>query len=142
MFERHSLYKKPMLIAAVLVLAGGIFVYLWGAALKSDNQQPPNETDPGLPYQATLSGEYTCLPHKDTKGPQTLECALGIKADEGAYYALDVQGKFDTGYYIDVPSGTRIQVTGDVVPIQAISSDQWQKYDIKGIMHVTSFTKL
>jgi hypothetical protein len=61
-----------------------------------------------------------------------------MRFDDGTYYALDmsgVSGDFQ-GY-----TG-RISVSGAVVPIEAISSDVWQKYDIKGIMKVTSAEKM
>lgn len=101
---------------------------------------PPNEN--AMPFEATLEGLYICLPHKNSSGPQTLECALGIKTDEGIYYALDMSGLMNSGAGIKTATGTRIRVAGTLVPIAAISSDQWQKYDIQGIMHVKTFTIL
>ena len=41
---------------------------------------------PGI--SITISGEPVCLPHRDTSGPQTLECAIGLKTDDGTYYHL------------------------------------------------------
>lgn len=34
--------------------------------------------------------EYTCLMLADTTRPQTLECALGLKLDDGTYHAVDL----------------------------------------------------
>lgn len=94
-----------------------------------------------VPRQATLAGSYVCLPHKDTSGPQTDECAIGIHTDQGEYHALDFRA-------LSLPAlstlmvGDKIRVEGTLVPIEQISSDQWQKYLIKGIMHVTNLVKL
>jgi hypothetical protein len=85
----------------------------------------------------TLTGEQTCLPHKDTSGPQTLECAIGLKADDGAYYSMDLS-KVNNGLGID--TSKRIRVTGLLTPVEALSSDHWQKYDMKGIISVDSIT--
>ena len=89
----------------------------------------------------TLTGEYVCLPHRNTKGPITLECALGIKTGGGVHYALDTSsiGFEEIG---SIPTGSKIRITGNIVSIEEISSDQWKKYDIKGIMKVISMARL
>ena len=49
------------------------------------------ETKPVVaPEEGTVSikGTTLCLPHKDTSGPQTLECAYGLKDEKGQYYAI------------------------------------------------------
>ncbi|HEX7724886.1 MAG TPA: hypothetical protein VF438_04080 [Candidatus Paceibacterota bacterium] len=102
----------------------------------------PVPTSPNYePYSATLVGEYLCLPHTNTGGPQTLECALGMKTGDGKYFALDfssmsqVQGQLATG--------DRFSAHGTVTPVQRLSTNQWQKYPILGIFTVTdSFRKL
>ena len=93
---------------------------------------------PETSYEGTFIGTPTCLLHRDTSGPQTLECAVGIRFDDGTYYALDM-----SGMAADFQSYQgRMSVSGTVVPIEAISSNVWQKYDIKGIMKVSSAKKL
>lgn len=90
---------------------------------------------PMEPYRATLSGTQTCLPHKDTNGPQTLECAIGIETDAGEFYALD----FNLMSQIppEIQSGERFTASGVITPIERLSTDQWQKYDVEGIFSVT-----
>ena len=85
-----------------------------------------------VPYQTSLSGLYLCLPSRGT-GPTTMECALGLKTSDDKYYALDTSGLKD---YLIYPTGTNLRVYGLLTPIEMISSDHWQKYDIKGIMKV------
>jgi hypothetical protein len=37
----------------------------------------------------SLEGKIVCLPHKETDGPQTLECMAGLQTDDGNYYMLN-----------------------------------------------------
>jgi len=126
--------KIIAVILALIVIAG----ILWLYPLK---KTVVNERVSGVPeeaYEATLIGVSTCLPHRDQSGPQTLECAFGIKTDEGDYYGLDMSdivGDYQSyeGY---------ISVHGILTPIENLSSDVWQKYDVKGIMKVNLADKL
>ena len=83
-----------------------------------------------------LRGTEICLPHKNQSGPQTLECAMGLKATDGKNYGLDVSSLQPDaiGEFVD---GALVRVVGDFTPSEALSSDHWQKYDMKGIIHVT-----
>lgn len=83
-------------------------------------------------YETSLEGEVVCLPHKDTSGPQTRECALGLKTAEGTYYALDAGAMQPPPYN----TGQKIRANGLVTPVAMLSADHWQKYDIKGIFSV------
>lgn len=87
------------------------------------------------PYRATLSGEYVCLPHKDTQGPQTDECAAGLKTDAGEYFGIDLYTMSQEHRPLSV--GERISANGVVTPIEYLSSNQWQRYPIQGIFSVT-----
>ncbi len=87
------------------------------------------------PYRATLTGVQTCLPHKDTEGPQTLECAIGMKTDTGEYYVLDLNLMSQSG--INISDGERFTASGVITPIERLNTDQWQKYNVKGIFSVT-----
>lgn len=88
------------------------------------------------PYRATLSGEYVCLPHKGDGPVQTLECAFGIRTDVGEYYAINFHLMSQT--HDPVKIGQRLSASGVVHPIERLSTDQWQKYDIEGIFSVTN----
>jgi len=87
------------------------------------------------PYRATLAGEYVCLPHRDTSGPQSKECALGIKLDSGEYYAVDFS--LMSQILPELATGERFSANGLVTPIENLSTDQWQKYPVEGIFSVT-----
>ncbi len=84
----------------------------------------------------TLSGTFGCLPHKDTTGPQSEECAFGFMTDEGVNYAVNF-GQSDT-MASQFQSGMHGTYSGFVTPIETLSSDQWQKYDIAGIFTITA----
>ncbi len=87
------------------------------------------------PYRATLSGEYLCLPHVDTSGPQTLECALGLRTDVGEYYAIDLS--LMSQEHRPLVTGERISANGLVTPTERLSTDHWRQYPIEGIFSVT-----
>lgn len=82
------------------------------------------------PKQVTISGESVCLPHKEKGDFQTLECAIGLRDNDGSYYAIDQSG-LPTQFY---ETGQRVSVSGLLVPIEQLGSDHWQIYDIKGII--------
>jgi hypothetical protein len=92
-----------------------------------------------LPQRQTIVGAWECLPHKDTAGPVTLECAFGIAVDQSdAHYAVDT--RLMAQHPVDFPTGTRVRATGIVTPAEALSSVQ--KYDIDGVISATSIERL
>jgi len=91
------------------------------------------------PKRISLSGEYLCLPHKDTTGDQTDECAAGLKTNDGAYYALDFALMSQTAP--DLKSGDRISANGVFVAVAKLSSDEWQRYPITGVFSITDSLK-
>jgi hypothetical protein len=97
------------------------------------------ETTITEPYRARLTGEQVCLTKKVDGISPTLECTLGMKTDEGEYFALT----FDVSSTErpDISNGERFSASGIVTPIERLNTDEWQKYDLKGIFSVTdSFT--
>ena len=83
----------------------------------------------------TIQGKMVCLPHKDTEGSQTMECAFGLQDDSGRYFAL-----FDTDpEYKNVsgaPMDTRVEVEGN------FKLQLGSKYEDIGIIEVTRIQKL
>ncbi len=123
-------------VLGILILASSI-VYVHTHNLEEPG--PVFEEVATVPTEATITGSFTCLPHRNTDGPQTLECASGLETNDGNFYALDLSA---FSYPADeFGTGEAIKVTGLLVPIEQISSDMWQKYNIKGIMRVTNITK-
>lgn len=62
----------------------------------------------------TIEGVAVCLPHKDTEGPNTLECAVGVKADDGTYYGISG----DTSHQLagEAGSNRRVKILGNIEP--------------------------
>lgn len=102
------------------------------------------ETTEGLDPRAitTLQGTTVCLPHKDTSGPVTLECAIGLQALSGDYYVLDLANRSPEGPEDLFSVVGEIQVSGYFTPIELLSTDMWQKYDVVGIMSVTEVVEM
>jgi hypothetical protein len=96
------------------------------------------DLDP-TPRTVTLSGTYVCLPHLDTTGPQTMECAFGLKTDDGVYYAVNFGASASAMEQFQ--SGAHVTAEGFVVIKEALSSNQWAKYNMKGIFTVTKIVR-
>ena len=137
------------LIFALALLAIAVAGYLVTSRFSPQQEPAPvppqaaTSTTPtpggSAPEQVILEGTYGCLPHRDASGPQTLECALGLTADDGARYALDLRAA--SGPFPDVPTGSRIRVTGALTRVGAAEA-QTQKYDIDGTVAVTVAERL
>lgn len=128
---------KKLLIAIgiiVFLIAG---FYAFNAYIYNEKQGDENDV---VSYRTTLTGTQVCLPHADTTGPQTMECALGMKTESGEYYALDY-GTYSQGTAPDFSAGERFTATGLITPVEMLSSDHWRKYDIEGIFSVTDSVK-
>jgi hypothetical protein len=92
-----------------------------------------------LPQQVTVTGIWECLPHKDTSGPQTTECAFGIAQDQSdGHYAISTS--LMSSYPVDFPTGAHVRVQGVLTPANQLNSIQ--KYDIDGIIQATSIQKI
>ena len=95
-----------------------------------------------IPARQTITGTYDCLPHRNTTGPQTAECAFGIREDgSGDYYAINTMLMSSTDW-MTIPTGSKIRVDGVVVPFEQISTNTWQRYDIVGVVSATSISEL
>lgn len=132
---KNKIFVPTLII--FLILIGITFAM---RAINNSNAKPGVLFDPPIvSYQATLKGEYVCLPHSDTSGQKSKECTLGLQTDDGSYYALD----FNTSSQLTptMISGDYIEATGVITPIDMISADIWKKYSIKGIFSVTGSIK-
>lgn len=135
---KTSRYTTPIIIIVlVLLIVGGIVSYKDNATAPGNNNNAvptliPTQKVVNVPQEQSLEGKVLCLPHKDTNGPQTLECAFGLQTDDGKNYALDAGNVNPPPYN----TGNRIRANGTITPIEALSSDHWQKYDIVGIFSI------
>lgn len=81
----------------------------------------------------TITGTPVCLPHKENASVTTLECAIGIKGDDGRYYALSDS----SNELMQQDFSSRLKVRGI---LEQPESDS--KYSIAGSITVKSYTKL
>lgn len=96
-----------VLAVVIIVSALGYFAYAYSTSHSSSDDQSVVPTGQSL----TIKGTILCLPHKDTTGPQTMECAYGLKDESGIYYALSDS---DPGYknISSLPMNEKVEVTG------------------------------
>lgn len=131
-------FRLLLVIIAVLVLLNAVSKLQKANDNRSSIVPTTVITPPPQDFESqrvTLEGVVICLPHKNTSGPQTLECAFGIETTDKKNYALDTNLLSSTP--IDLPFGKRIRATGILTPIERLSTDMWQKYDVQGIFSVT-----
>lgn len=92
-----------------------------------------------LESSITVLGVITCLP-KISDGPQTLECAIGLRGENGNYYGLrntekvDPVGQFLTGEIPLKVSGTLYQ--------EIIKGPDGNQYDVVGVIDVQAIEKV
>jgi hypothetical protein len=82
--------------------------------------------------QITVTGEITCLPHKNKGDIQTLECAFGIKTAANQYYALSDP---TMQFIMDLPMGKQTTIIGTIQSDQQYSPSI---YDTIGTILVTA----
>lgn len=113
---RYIVTVLLLLTLAVLVISA--FVLTQGSGAPS---QPE-----GLEI---VKGRTICLPHKNSDGPQTMECAMGLQDEKGDNYALS-----DTDQnYANISSLSTekpVEVTGTMKP----AADS--KYQTRGTIEV------
>lgn len=89
----------------------------------------------GVPMNVTLSGTYVCLPLLDTKIPPVEECVFGLQTDDGLYYMVNFGQSASAKEQFD--KRAHITALGFVVIKEALSTDQWVKYNMKGVFTIT-----
>lgn len=132
--DPHTFFRRraigTIVVFAVLALVLGF--YALNSYIYNEKQDTSGNYEP---YRARLSGEFVCLPHKNQAGPQTGECAFGLKATDGSHYAVDFNLMSQTVPQFAV--GDQFTASGVVTPIERLSADHWRTYDIVGIFSVT-----
>lgn len=126
--------KSIFVLAAVAVAVAVIGLGALAVIRPSEEVAPNIPLDP-TPQNVTLSGTYVCLPHLDTTGPQTEECAFGFKTDAGAYYAVNFGESADAMQQF--MAGAHITAEGFTVIKEAVSTNQWDKYNMEGFFTIT-----
>ena len=79
--------------------------------------------------RVSFMGETVCLPHRDTSGPQTLECAIGLRTSDNIYYGI-------TQANPPMNIGQSVRINGQ------LQNDSIRKYNIAGTIEVQSWQQL
>lgn len=115
------------------ILIGILIVLIFTLAVLALYAARSRQGNFSMPYDqtVTLAGEAECVPKKGP-GPHTQECMLGgFRAADGNHYVL-------RGYERFVGNGA-LGVSGTITGIlRRDNSGQYARYDIQGIIEVTS----
>lgn len=125
--------SNPLLALSTLLVALGCILLTSCATTSAQKGDDAVET----PRRVTLSGTSVCLPHRDASGPQTMECAFGLKAADGTHYALDLSA-YQPEMYWEFPTHESVSIEGALVPLDDIDEHTWNAYDIAGQLRVTA----
>jgi hypothetical protein len=118
-----------VLILAFILMGIGAFAY----SRSHEQAQPTPILNAPPDGPITIRGTLICLPHRDATGPQTLECAYGLKDTVGRQYGLrdsDPTYKNISGIAMGAP----------VEAVGTFESRHDEKYESVGIITITSLT--
>ena len=86
----------------------------------------------------TVTGSFSCLPLAD--GTEEVGgCTLGVRAQDGSYYALDISRIQDAN--TDLKAEDTIAVTGFILPQTAVPGSLWEDYGVVGIIKVNTLLR-
>lgn len=133
--------EKPGEIAAMYA----VILYIIPVKTETGQTYPIANIEKGdyavIPKRITVEGIWECLPVKDPSQPHTMECAFGIKEDKtGHNYAVNTQ--LMSSSFVDYPTGEHLRISGVMTPAEMLSTNQWQKFDMKGILNATTIEKI
>lgn len=133
-------YTVPM-NKDILIGATAIVVIIGGFAFLGSLLPTPSTGVSILPERVSVVGYWECLPHRNATGPQTKECMLGLALDQSdGHLALDLS--LMSSYAVDLSVGTKVRVEGIFIPANQLSTNQWDKYDIDGVLSATAIKKV
>jgi len=119
--------NKVVAIATAAIVLIIIVLLIKSYAVKG----PVPETGP-----ITVTGEFACLPYEDDATDK--ECVLGIKGD-GNYYAIDISTI--SLAVTDLKANDKIVASGNFIPDSQITSTDWKKFKIAGLINVEALTR-
>ena len=94
----------------------------------------------GIDSMVTITGNFDCLPVKDTaKIVPEEDCTLGIRSKDDSYYALDISRIQDAN--TDLKAKDTIAVTGTLKPDSETENSNWVMYDIDGVIQVNTLLR-
>lgn len=124
LLRRSAFYA--VFAACLAVLIGTYAVASQWNAISPAEPYEVISTPPISKSEGTWTGNLACLPHRDTSGPVTMECAYGLHTSEG-YYGLDMSMVNGVEIY-SIPFEQTVTVTG----MLQSSPPYHEKYDVVG----------
>jgi len=125
-----KVHRAVIVIAVSMALIALIpFVFAHKAAAPEPAAPLPKDNS-----VITVTGTFTCVPHRDQTGPQTLECAMGMKSGGTHYMLVDTSG--DYSLLSSAGTGDEVSVTGK------FTEKHDEVYDSEGVIAVTAIKKL
>jgi hypothetical protein len=132
--------NKIAILSTIIVILIIIGLVWFGMKGNYQNNESPNSIPPSNNESSEYIGKYVCLPHKDSSGPQTLECAFGLLTQEGNYYALNTSN-INQDEIMQLNTDEPIQVIGTFISVNSLDPhNALTKYDIVGVINATSIT--
>lgn len=86
----------------------------------------------------TITGNFSCLPLKAGVAVEA-DCTLGVESRDGLFYALDISRIQDAN--TDLKADDTIAVTGFLQPIIEVTSDEWDAYNVAGVIKVNTLLR-
>ena len=127
-------------VLGALLLAFYIFGLRNGMNDPFTNPDTQEAQSSSQPDRATVTGTTGCLPKKGP-GPHTMECAIGIQEDgTGDWYALNLM-VLQTEAGMGLDTGEHIRVEGQLIDPVTLDTDQWDSYDIVGVIIVAALAQ-
>lgn len=117
-----------LVVLAALVIFGFLLFKGWDKVVNDE-----------IDGMVTVTGNFGCLPLKTGTATPEKDCTLGVRSRDGLHYALDISRIQDAN--TDLKAEDTIAVTGTFKPESEISSSEWAKYDIAGVMLVNTLLR-
>lgn len=86
-----------------------------------------------------IKGTFDCIINDEIDGTKNTTCRRSITTADGTLYALDIQ---DTAIQRELEvnaRGKQIVASGVYTPIEALSSNFWRQYGVKGILTLSQY---
>jgi hypothetical protein len=131
--DTETIIKKIKENKVIAIITAVIILIIIGLLVKSFWVKGPIPGEGPI----TVTGEFACLPYSDNSAKNE-DCTLGVKED-GNYYAIDISTI--SLAVTDLKANDKIVVTGNFLPASQITSEEWKKYKIAGLINVEALTR-
>jgi hypothetical protein len=125
----------------LFLLVATVMAYSWQRttqkpALPDPVDAPVVAVPAPVSKERTLTGLPLCLPQKNPDSPQTEECVLGFRTENGEYYALDFERMPKP--LPDVSRGEVLTLAGEVTPLAVSNTSRFERYEASHLFFATS----